>query len=65
MAATTGTSAPRVAVFDLDGTLLDSLPDLASAARRLLAAYGLDTIDDADVRAMVGDGAAALVARLL
>ncbi|MBB2169590.1 phosphoglycolate phosphatase [Gluconacetobacter aggeris] len=56
---------PRLAVFDMDGTLLDSLPDLAASADRLLKGYGLPGIAPELVRAMVGDGVAALVRRLL
>ncbi|MBB2204819.1 phosphoglycolate phosphatase [Gluconacetobacter takamatsuzukensis] len=56
---------PRLAVFDMDGTLLDSLPDLAASADRLLKSYGLPGIAPDLVRAMVGDGVAALVRRLL
>jgi phosphoglycolate phosphatase len=50
-------------VFDLDGTLVDSRRDIADAANALLAAYGADPIDEARIGSMVGDGAAALVAR--
>ncbi|MFT8776406.1 MAG: phosphoglycolate phosphatase [Gluconacetobacter liquefaciens] len=56
---------PRLAVFDMDGTLLDSLPDLAASADRMLRSYGLPGIAPDLVRAMVGDGVAALVRRLL
>ncbi|GBQ30361.1 HAD-IA family hydrolase [Gluconacetobacter azotocaptans] len=58
-------SAPRLAVFDMDGTLLDSLPDLAACADRLLTSYGLPGVTPDIVRPMVGDGVAALVRRLL
>ena len=51
-------------IFDLDGTLVDSVPDLADAARRMLARRGLATVSDAEVTAMVGDGAAVLVRRI-
>ncbi|GCE88428.1 phosphoglycolate phosphatase [Komagataeibacter diospyri] len=56
---------PRLAVFDMDGTLIDSLPDLAACANRLLAHYGLPPIAVEQVRPMIGDGVAALVSRLL
>jgi len=55
----------RLAVFDLDGTLLDSLPDLAAASARLLRSYDLGTVPPEAVRSMVGDGAGVLVTRLL
>lgn len=50
-------------VFDLDGTLVDTLPDLAAALNRLLAEEGQATLDQARILAMVGDGAPMLVAR--
>jgi phosphoglycolate phosphatase len=53
----------RTAVFDLDGTLVDSAPDLAAALNRLLAARGLAPHPLQAVVAMIGDGARALVAR--
>ncbi|XP_037932944.1 phosphoglycolate phosphatase, chromosomal-like [Teleopsis dalmanni] len=58
-------TAERLAIFDLDGTLLDSLPDLADCARELLAEYHLPSQNDLAVRSMIGDGVAALVSRLL
>ena len=51
------------ALFDLDGTLVDSVPDLAAALNRLLAARGRPPFGRGEVAAMVGDGAAALVAK--
>jgi len=53
----------RLFVFDLDGTLVDSLRDLADSANALLAECGARPLDDAAVGGMVGDGAAMLVAR--
>jgi len=53
----------RTLLLDLDGTLVDSVPDLAAALNRLMAARGLAAFDHAAVTAMVGDGAAALLAR--
>ncbi|MDG6095187.1 phosphoglycolate phosphatase [Acetobacter sp. AN02] len=55
----------KLAVFDLDGTLIDSLPDLADCGRVFLAEAGLGTVSDAQVRAMIGDGVRVLVRRLL
>jgi phosphoglycolate phosphatase len=48
-------------VFDLDGTLADSLPDIAAALNVALAQAGLDTLGTAAVRRMVGGGARHLV----
>lgn len=53
----------RAAIFDLDGTLVDSLDDIASALGTALAAHALPVPDVAAVRAMVGDGARTLVER--
>ena len=55
----------RLAVFDLDGTLVDSAPDLHTALDRLMAARGLPGFTRTEVVAMVGDGAKALVERAL
>ncbi|HRY26615.1 MAG: phosphoglycolate phosphatase [Geminicoccaceae bacterium] len=52
-------------VFDLDGTLVDTLPDLHAAVRALLGESGLDTPAAAEVRTMIGDGARRLVERAL
>lgn len=56
---------PRLVVFDLDGTLVDSRLDLATAANRMLASYGLDPLDPSIVAGMVGEGARRLVERVL
>ncbi|HKM65070.1 MAG TPA: phosphoglycolate phosphatase [Acidisphaera sp.] len=53
----------RCVVFDLDGTLVDSVPDLTAAANRMLAARGLASVTIPEVTRMVGDGVAALVRR--
>lgn len=52
-------------VFDLDGTLVDSLPDLTAALDRMLAARSLAPLTPAEVRPMVGDGTKKLVERAL
>lgn len=53
----------RTLILDLDGTLVDSVPDLAAALNRLMAARGLALFDHPATAAMVGDGARALVDR--
>ena len=53
----------RTLIFDLDGTLVDSVPDLAAAVNRLMATRSLPGFAAPAITAMVGDGAAALVAR--
>lgn len=50
-------------VLDLDGTLVDTLDDLAAALAPSLVARGAAPLAPADIRPMVGDGLEALVAR--
>ncbi|MDI2090322.1 HAD family hydrolase [Commensalibacter oyaizuii] len=52
-------------VFDMDGTLIDSLPDIADSSRYLLQSYQLPSVNDQTVRSMIGDGIKILVERLL
>jgi phosphoglycolate phosphatase len=51
----------RGVLFDLDGTLIDSAPDLAGAANRLRADHGMPPLPLADLRPMVGSGARGMV----
>jgi phosphoglycolate phosphatase len=53
----------RTLVLDLDGTLVDSVPDLAAALNRLMAARALPGFAEPEVMRMVGDGARMLVER--
>ncbi len=57
--------APRLVLIDLDGTLVDSVPDLAAAANRMLATLGRPPAHQDDVRNWVGNGAVRLVKRAL
>ena len=50
-------------IFDLDGTLVDSAPDLAAALNHTLKADGLAPVDPQSVRSLVGQGARALIKR--
>jgi phosphoglycolate phosphatase len=54
---------PRSILFDLDGTLVDTAPDLAAAMNHVLAAHGRPPLPVDDVRHLVGHGARALVTR--
>ena len=53
----------RAVVFDLDGTLIDTLPDLTSAVNATLTALGARNLSQARVKELIGDGADKLVAR--
>ncbi len=48
-------------VFDLDGTLIDSAPDMTRVLNRTLAHFDRPSLTEAQVRTMVGDGSAMLV----
>lgn len=54
-----------IAVFDLDGTLVDSAPDLHAALDRLMLARGLPGFSRREVVAMIGDGVKVLVERAM
>ena len=54
-----------LAVFDLDGTLIDSQRDLADATNALIEELGAAPLPERDIVAMVGEGAAVLVRRAL
>src|SRR5215475_8387365 len=52
-------------VFDLDGTLVDSVPDLRAALNEMLRERGRPPLSLPQVKRMVGDGAPAMVASAL
>ena len=54
---------PTSIVWDLDGTLVDSAPDLASALNTVLDLRGFFTLSITEVRAMIGNGVPKLVER--
>ena len=56
---------PALVVFDLDGTLIDSAPDMHRAVNLMLADMGCPPLSLPEIRTMVGDGASALIARAL
>lgn len=53
----------RLAIFDLDGTVLETLNDLANAVNHALALHGYPTHSVEEVRMMVGNGVANLIRR--
>ncbi|KAA0695221.1 phosphoglycolate phosphatase [Halopseudomonas laoshanensis] len=60
-----GGRLPKLVIFDLDGTLLDSVPDLASAIDSMLLDLGRPAAGIERVRDWVGNGSAVLVRRAL
>jgi phosphoglycolate phosphatase len=52
-------------VFDLDGTLIDSAPDIHAAVNRALIAEGLAPLSFAQIKGFVGNGAPVLLSRCL
>ncbi|MGP4845103.1 phosphoglycolate phosphatase [Marinobacter sp. 1Y8] len=56
---------PASILFDLDGTLVDSAPDLTAAVDTMLATLGREPAGEAQVRDWVGNGAGILVKRAL
>ena len=55
--------SPKAILFDLDGTLIDSAPDITAATNELLATRGLPPLRLDQVRAMIGNGVKKLVER--
>ncbi len=55
----------RACLFDLDGTLVDSAPDLAAAANRMRAHFGLAPLPVERIAMFVGKGIPMLVRRAL
>lgn len=51
-------------IFDLDGTLLDTLEDLAAAANKVLAEFGFPTYNQAEYTSFIGDGLRSLMQRI-
>ena len=54
----------KLAIFDCDGTLVDSAPDIQHALNAALKNDGLQRFDLAQVRGWIGDGARALLAKV-
>ncbi|AZS51419.1 phosphoglycolate phosphatase [Entomomonas moraniae] len=56
---------PKLVMFDLDGTLVDSAPDIAIAVNKTLRELGLPVVSEDKVRLWVGNGAEMLIRRAL
>ena len=54
---------PRLLVFDLDGTLIDSRIDLCNSVNATLAHFGKPELPEAVISSYIGDGASLLVRR--
>ena len=58
-------TSPVNVIFDLDGTLVDSAPDICEVASSVLAARGAAPLDLAETRSFIGEGAAVFVSRMI
>ena len=54
----------KAIVFDLDGTLVDSAPDIAAGINRMLADYGLPPREVRAIERLTGEGASVLVEKV-
>lgn len=52
-------------VFDLDGTLIDSAPDIQCVAATILGGRGKDSLTLEETRSFIGEGAAVFVSRMM
>ena len=50
-------------LFDLDGTLVDTAPDLMNAHNFVMRKFGYETKSTDDIRKMIGQGAKSLIGR--
>jgi phosphoglycolate phosphatase len=51
-------------IFDLDGTLLDTIEDITEASNRVYGPHGLGRFSDDEMKTLVGDGAEELIRRV-
>nr|VFK31113.1 MAG: phosphoglycolate phosphatase [Candidatus Kentron sp. MB]VFK75525.1 MAG: phosphoglycolate phosphatase [Candidatus Kentron sp. MB] len=56
---------PKLTVFDLDGTLIDTVPDIAKSADEMLIHMGMRPCGEAKIRQWIGNGLERLVRRAL
>ncbi len=55
----------KLLIFDLDGTLIDSVPDIAVATNKMLSDLGKQTFSEDNIRHWVGNGSRKLIERVL
>lgn len=55
----------KAIIFDLDGTLIDSAPDIHAAVNRTLAGLDREALDLDTIRAFIGDGVPVLMERVI
>jgi phosphoglycolate phosphatase len=60
-----GSAAIRAAIIDLDGTMLDTVPDFQVALNRMREDFGLAAITQEQIKLMVGKGSEHLIRRVL
>jgi phosphoglycolate phosphatase len=63
MTLASGRFRPKAIVFDLDGTLVDSAPEIAAALNASVATIGLDPFPLEDVHSFIGGGATVALRR--
>jgi phosphoglycolate phosphatase len=54
---------PPIVVFDLDGTLADTAPDLIATLNRIMEREGLPHVDLSDARDLIGAGSRAMISK--
>ena len=57
-------SLPKGIIFDLDGTLIDSAPDIAAAVNKVIATLGREPLSVAYVDGFIGEGARSMLRRI-
>jgi phosphoglycolate phosphatase len=58
-------TSSELIIFDLDGTLVDSNPDLVASVNHVRQRFSLSPLEDNAIRSMIGDGAEMLIRRSL